>query len=92
VTATDGPFCQRGFKCGERDRRAEHIHQHTAACPLSDTSAMQRQARIDALTREEMRTLLVFLSGWVPIGTDFGLAGADTVRELLPEHMPEGAL
>jgi hypothetical protein len=95
VTATDltdVPSCRIGYTCASRGWRPEFVHQHLASCPMSDSSAVHRLARIDALTFAELRTLVMLLAATAPVVTDVALADADTVRELLPEHMPEGAL
>ena len=88
----DVPSCRIGYTCASRGWRPEIIHQHLATCPMSDSSAVHRQARIDALTFAEMRTALTYLAAADAVATDVALADADTVRDLKPEHMPEGAL
>jgi len=89
------PPCQSGYRCGDNDRRPATDDLHIGACMLSTASRSRRRARIDALTRAQLRDMADFLSGWSATGTDFALArvaDAGTVTVLRPEHMPDGAL
>ena len=83
------PPCQSGINCTERNRRPGQDHLHTDTCPMGERMILRRTGRIDGLTPGEMRTALIFLSGWTPTGVDCALADAD---ELRVAGVPEGAL
>lgn len=78
--AQDIPSCRIGYTCASRGWRPEFVHQHLAACPMSDSSAVHRLARIDKLSTAELRTLASLLAGTAPVVTDVALADADALR------------
>ena len=86
---TGQPPCQSGYRCTDFDRPPAHRRLHTDACPMSEAMTSRRAGRIDGLTEGELRSALVFLSGWTPTGVDCALADAD---ELRIAGLPEGAL
>ena len=83
------PPCQSGYRCTDYDRPISLRAMHKDDCAMSEGMSARRAGRIDGLTEGEMRSALVFLSGWSPTAVDFALADADDLRVA---GLPDGAL